>query len=153
MHSNLLLLFIQYLYFMQTVTLKSFDNYFSANILLTRLQAEGIHCFLKDEYTVTIDPILSNAIGGIKLDVAVEDAEKAMALLAVFDEAYLRSAECPKCHSNNIELVPKKDPGNMITAVLTWLFSSYAVAPEKVYQCQQCGYESTTLPENTTQYN
>ena len=138
---------------MQTVTLKSFDNNFSANILLTRLQAEGIPCFLKDEYTVTIDPILSNAIGGIKLDVAVEDAEKAMALLAVFDEAYLRSAECPKCHSNNIELVPKKDPGNMITAVLTWLFSSYAVAPEKVYQCQQCGYESTTLPENTTQYN
>lgn len=48
---------------MQPVIIRTFDNYFSANIILTRLQDSGIRCFLKDEYTVTIDPILSNAIG------------------------------------------------------------------------------------------
>ncbi len=59
---------------MNMVTLRTFDNYFLANITLTRLQNAGINCFLKDEHTVTMDPILSNAIGGIKLVVKEEDA-------------------------------------------------------------------------------
>lgn len=133
---------------MQTITLRTFDNYFSANILLTRLQDEGIHCFLKDDYTVTIDPILSNAIGGIKLDVAEADAPRAVALLKSYDEAYLRTVMCPRCQSNKIIEVPRKSAGNFITAILSWLFASYAVSSENVYQCQQCGYESKTLPEN-----
>ena len=35
---------------MQTTVLKTFDNYFSANIMLARLQDVGINCFLKDEF-------------------------------------------------------------------------------------------------------
>ena len=58
---------------MKLVTLRSFDNYFTANITLTKLHADGIECYLKDENTVTIDPMLSNAIGGIKLVVKNED--------------------------------------------------------------------------------
>ncbi len=134
---------------MQTTTLRTFDNYFSANILLTRLQSEGIHCYLKDENTVTIDPILSNAIGGIKLEVAADDYYKAADLLNQFDKEYLQSAQCTQCHGRDFIEVPRKNPGNYLTAILTWIFSSYAVAPEKVYQCRQCGYESKTLPEST----
>lgn len=135
------------------VVLRTFDNYFKANIILTRLQHSGINCFLKDEYTVTIDPILSNAIGGIKLAVRGEDAEMAEKLLQEFEEEYLRSAECPKCSANDILLIPKAGAQNYITAILTWLFSSYAVATENVYKCQQCGYESKTFPENNAAYN
>ena len=138
---------------MQPVIIRTFDNYFSANIILTRLQDAGIHCYLKDEYTVTIDPILSNAIGGIKLVVNPADAEAAQTLLAEFDEEYMKSVECPKCGEHNIILVPKPGAGNFITAIFTWLFSSYAVAAESVYQCQQCGYETKTLPENVAAYN
>ncbi len=138
---------------MKTVVLRTFDNYFKANIILTRLQHCGIDCFLKDEYTVTIDPILSNAIGGIKLAVDADMAETAQKLLLEFDEEYIRSAVCPKCYTNDILLVPKPGAQNFITAILTWLFSSYAVATENVYQCQKCGYESTTLPENMAEYN
>ena len=134
---------------MQTTILRTFDNYFSANILLTRLQSEGVHCYLKDENTVTIDPILSNAIGGIKLEVAADDYSKAADLLNQFDKEYLQSAQCPQCHARDFIEVPRKNPGNYLTAILTWIFSSYAVAPEKVYQCRQCGYESKTLPEST----
>ena len=138
---------------MQTIVLRTFDNYFKANIILTRLQHCGIDCFLKDEYTVTIDPILSNAIGGIKLAVYAADATLAEKLLQEFEEEYLRSVECPKCFKNDILLVPKAGAQNFITAILTWLFSSYAVAPENIYQCQGCGYESKTLPENMAAYN
>ena len=58
---------------MNLVTVKTFDSYFSANIILTKLHSEGVECYLKDEYTVTLDPILSNAIGGIKLVVKAAD--------------------------------------------------------------------------------
>lgn len=47
---------------MNFIMVSSFDNYIDANIILGKLQHEGITCFLRDEYTVTIDPILTNAI-------------------------------------------------------------------------------------------
>ena len=138
---------------METVTLKTFDNYFSANIILSRMQQAGIHCYLKDEYTVTIDPVLCNAIGGIKLAVHIDDVGDATKYLQQFEEEYLRSVECPQCGGHNIMLVSRPGVGNFITAILTWLFTSYALASEKIYQCQDCHYETTTLPENKMEYN
>lgn len=132
---------------METVVLKSFDNYFSANIILSRLQQSGVDCFLKDEYTVTIDPLLSNAIGGIKLAVHIDDVPDASRLLQQFDEEYLRSIDCPHCTGNNITHVSRPAARNFITSILTWLFKSYTMDPEKFYQCQDCHYETPTLPE------
>ena len=132
---------------MELVTIKTFDNYFSANITLTRLQNDGIECYLKDEHTVTIDPILSNAIGGIKLVVKKEESDEANKLLAAYHLEYMLSATCPQCGSNSFTQVTKKEAGNYLTAILTWLFSSYAVAAKFVYQCGNCGYECETLPD------
>jgi hypothetical protein len=58
---------------MELVTVRTFNNYFSANIMLSKLKDGGIRCYLKDEFTVTVDPILSNAVGGIKLVVNKDD--------------------------------------------------------------------------------
>lgn len=138
---------------MEMVVLRSFDNYISANIMLARLQDAGLPVSLQDEFTVTIDPILTNAIGGIKLIVRSDYAEKAQAFLDQIDAERLATAHCPKCGEFKIELVNKHAPTNVITALLTWLLGSYAIAPEKVYQCQHCKYESHNFPENTTPYN
>ena len=132
---------------MQLVTVKTFDNYFSANITLTRLHAEGIECYLKDEYSVTIDPILTNAIGGIKLVVKTQDEAEVIKLLAAYDAEYMKAACCPKCGSCNFTYIAKPGVTNFITAILTWLFASFAVAPHQVYQCGECGYENERLPE------
>ena len=133
---------------MELITIRTFNNYFSANILLTKLRDAGIQCYLKDEYTVTIDPLLTNAVGGIKLVINKEDSQVVFELLQQFDEDYRRNAVCPKCGSHDIELVPERTAGNMITAILSWLFSSYAVSVENVYKCGDCSYESHTLPES-----
>lgn len=133
---------------MELITIKTFDNYFSANITLTRLQADGFECYLKDEHTVTIDPILSNAIGGIKLVVKKEDEVAANKMLAAYHLDYMLSATCPKCGSNSFTQVTKKEAGNYITAILTWLFSNYALAITYIYQCGNCGYECDTLPDS-----
>ncbi len=132
---------------MELVTIRTFNNYFSANILLTKLQDAGFQCYLKDEYTVTIDPLLTNAVGGIKLVIRKEDEQEVMGIMAHFDDQYRRSAVCPKCGSNDIHLMPKRSAANMVTAILSWLFSDYAVSAENVYQCGVCGFESDILPE------
>jgi predicted RNA-binding Zn-ribbon protein involved in translation (DUF1610 family) len=132
---------------MELIVLQTFDNFFNANIQLTRLRAMGVECYLKDEYIVTIDPFLSNAIGGIKLMVRKNEEQKVRALLNEMNAASDNQLICPQCGSNKFILVPKRSAENMLAAITTWLFSSYAVSAENVYQCTNCGYESETLPE------
>jgi len=132
---------------MELVTVRTFSNYISANILLAKLRNGGVECYLKDEHTVTMDPALTYAVGSIKLVVRKEDAPEVISLLAQFDASYREVAVCPKCGSHNIELLPKHNITNMFAAVLSWIFSSYAVSAENVYKCSNCGYESDVLPE------
>ncbi len=132
---------------MELVTVRTFDNYFSASIILTRLQSDGVECYLKDEHTVTIDPILTNAVGGIKLVVKEEDASAVNKLLDEYHLEYMQSATCPKCGANNFIQVTKKEVGNYLTALFTWMFSNYAAVPNYIYQCGHCGYECENLPD------
>jgi hypothetical protein len=76
---------------MNFVQLRSFDNYINAHIQLAMLQSEGINCHLADEYTITIDPLLSPAIGGMKLMVDVSQAQQAKELLDEVDNNHLRA--------------------------------------------------------------
>jgi hypothetical protein len=66
---------------MNFIQVRSYDNYIYAHIVLSMLQDAGINCHLKDEYTITIDPLLSPALGGIKLMVAGSQLERALELL------------------------------------------------------------------------
>jgi hypothetical protein len=63
------------------IAISAYDNYIPAHIAMGRLKDEYINCYLQDEYTVTIDPLLSNAVGGIKLMVAEAQAERALQIL------------------------------------------------------------------------
>jgi len=67
---------------MEFVTVATFDFSTDAHIAMGRLQAEGIACHLMDEYLVQTDQLYSPAIGGIKLRVAPEDEQRALAILA-----------------------------------------------------------------------
>ena len=46
-----------------------------------RLESDGIECFVRDELTVTAQPLWSNAIGGIKLQVRERDFVRARDIL------------------------------------------------------------------------
>ena len=71
---------------MKYILICSFDNYIPAHIALGRLKEEFINCYLQDEYSVTIDPFLSNAIGGIKLMVAESQLERARDILKTMQQ-------------------------------------------------------------------
>lgn len=127
---------------MSFVLLQVFDNYISAHIAMGRLKEDGINCWLKDENTVTIDPILTNAIGGIKLMVEASQSEKAAGILRTIDNEYKAAHPCPKCNSLNIELVstPRK-ASNWASFIIGFLFASYAAKVDMVYHCFNCGHE------------
>jgi hypothetical protein len=63
---------------MRFVEVRSYDNYIDAHLMLGRLQDEFVNCYLLNENSVTLDPFLSNAIGGIKIMVAESQVERAL---------------------------------------------------------------------------
>ena len=67
---------------MDFVTVATFDFSTDAHIALGRLEAEGIEAHLMDEHLVQTDLLYSIAVGGIKLQVEPQDAERALAILA-----------------------------------------------------------------------
>lgn len=50
-------------------------------VIRTKLESEGIECFIKDELTVQSYNLYSNAVGGVKLQVLEEDVERAREIL------------------------------------------------------------------------
>lgn len=63
------------------VTIARFDLAGQAHIAKNALEAAGIKSVLADEQTIAMDWLLSNAIGGIKVQVLEEDAERAVTAL------------------------------------------------------------------------
>ncbi len=128
------------------VAAQYFTNYIEANILLGRLQEEGISCWLKDENTVTINPIWTGAVGGIKLMVATQQATRAGEIIQSIKNITQQQNRCPQCGSGNVELVstPRK-AANWVTALLGFTFGDLAIAAVKVNHCFDCGHEFKPL--------
>ena len=104
---------------MEFILLNSYNNYIEAHIAKGVLEEAGILSWLKDEFTLTINPILTNAVGGIKIMVAKEDAEKAREILARILADQKLTVICPVCGSHNIELV--STPEKLRTGLLLFL--------------------------------
>ena len=63
-------------------------------IIRGRLESEGIECNLLDELTVQVNPLYSNAIGGVKLQVKESDFESAILILK--EGGYLTGSDLEK---------------------------------------------------------
>ena len=123
-----------------------------AHLLLSRLESDGIECWLKDENTVTINPIWTNAVGGIKLMVTKDDYNRALEIVRQIEHDRKQQVECPKCRGHNIELVstPRKAT-NWISAILTFFLGDYALTVDKVNHCFDCGHEFANTSETNTE--
>ena len=134
------------------VIFRSFDNYIYANILLLRLKNEGIDCYIKDENTITIDPLLSPALGGMKLMVSAADLLKAHAILDEFEEKYLQTLACPSCgRSGTFQRIVKKLPsGGFLSGIISRLISGSEDSSTVIYRCHNCGFftkDISSIPE------
>ncbi|HZG99985.1 MAG TPA: DUF2007 domain-containing protein, partial [Flavisolibacter sp.] len=95
---------------MDFVLLQTYTNYIDAHIARGQLEEAGITCWLRDENTVTTNPIWSHAIGGIKLMVVKDELEEAKAFLENIRSERTGQYICSNCGSGNVEFIstPKK---------------------------------------------
>ena len=90
--------------------LTTFPYSTEAQITKSKLESEGISVMLLDEKTVDSDPLISQAIGGVKLLIADDYFEKA---LQIFNEIRPYEVDtngdpiaCPSCNSSRILIAP-----------------------------------------------
>lgn len=114
-----------------------------AQIIKSRLEAEGIEVFLFDQFTVDTDPLVSNAIGGIKLKVWAEDEAKAIHILKSISEYSLddegQEIECPICGSTKVELASTiRDVKSFLAYMYSFLSNSLPINNRYEYRCDTC---------------
>ena len=85
-------------------TIAAFSTPDEAHLLRSRLEAAGIPAFIRDEHTVQMDWLYSNAIGGVRVETADRDEALAREFLAAAAPAPPEPAVavlCPACGSAN----------------------------------------------------
>lgn len=82
-------------------TIATFSKPEEAHLLRLRLEAGGVAAFLQDENLVQMNWLYSNVIGGVRVQIAEEDVDRAREILAEppVDPTPLEMPPCPKCHS------------------------------------------------------
>lgn len=63
------------------VTIEEYDKSYQAQVAVLALEQAGIRCYLQDETIVAMDWFIANAVGGIKLQVSTDDADRARSIL------------------------------------------------------------------------
>ncbi|MEX0274955.1 MAG: DUF2007 domain-containing protein [Flavobacteriaceae bacterium] len=114
-------------------TLGSFEFLADVQAIKGRLESEGITVFLKDANTVSIDPFASNALGGVKLQVALRDKEKA---LKIYDEIRSYAVDdagnpvtCPNCKAQRSEVYYSRKG---------LLYKLFPFFEKRKYKCLNC---------------
>lgn len=127
-------------------TIARFQYSSEAQIIKGRLEAEGIEVFLSDNLTIDTDPLVSNAIGGVKLKVLSRQALKAQHILnsiekySIDDEGH--TINCPNCKSEKVELFSTiKDAKSLFWFIFGFLFSSLPFYTKHKYKCEDCKTE------------
>jgi DNA-directed RNA polymerase subunit RPC12/RpoP len=130
---------------MERVTVKTFDTSVNAHLFRIELENEGIECYIYDDETITMDPLLSNAIGGIKVKINVKDIEHTKEFLAKRDEE--NNPPCPNCGSKRImtNFRSFKSTAGIISAISAFLFTIFPPMFKTVNKCLECNHEFEVL--------
>ncbi len=103
-----------------------------AQSVVVRLQSAGIGAVLRDQHTVEFNWLISNAIGGVKVEVPDEEYEDALLLLGepLLDPGLV---VCPACGSGDVFIRPL----SAFSAVCVFL---KIPIPERVHtvDCRAC---------------
>jgi hypothetical protein len=131
----------------ELVTLWRYRDLPEALVAKSKLDSDAVWCALADNEIVRLDWFWSNAVGGVRLQVADEDVAHAMALLgeeipagflAEETGAAYEQLECPKCHSRDVrfEYMYKG-----IALVFLWLLALPMWIPKGLWHCEDCLHE------------
>ena len=127
-------------------TIAIFQYSSEALIVKGRFEAEGIEVFLRDQHTVDTDPLVSNAIGGVKLSVRKEDEAKALEVLGSINRYSLddkgKEITCPKCDSTKVDLQSNvKDIKSLMFFVFSFFMYALPMYVKYEYRCENCRHK------------
>lgn len=127
-------------------TVAVFEYSSVAQIIKGRLEADGIEVFLTDNLTIDTDPLVSRAIGGVKLKVLSYQASEAKQILKAIKQYSIDderdTIHCPNCKSIHIELFSTiKDAKSLFSFIYGVLFSSHPFHTKHKYRCEMCDTE------------
>ena len=114
-------------------TLGAFEYAADVQIIKGKLESEGIRVFLKDENTINTDPLISQAIGGVKLRVYSKDKNRALNIYNEIRNYALDSKgnpiTCPNCKAQRSEVYYSRK--GIINKLFPFL-------EKKKYKCLKC---------------
>jgi DNA-directed RNA polymerase subunit RPC12/RpoP len=127
------------------VTFESYYDPMLAHIIRTRLEANGIPCFIADDNTIGANPLYNQAVGGIKLKVFEKDMERCREILAadgdLKEQDHVEVDEtntyivCPYCGSTNVDAIAGKADEGLLDSLINLVnpFQS-----QKNWHCNTC---------------
>nr|WP_067061152.1 DUF2007 domain-containing protein [Mucilaginibacter sp. L294] len=132
------------------ITLEQYYDPMLAHIIRTRLEDNGISCFIADDNIISANPIYSNAVGGIKLKIFERDLERCREILAQegdlheqdhheIDEETNTAVVCPYCGSTNVRYgAATERKSHWFVALLFVLISAFPLYARKAWHCFNC---------------
>tara|TARA_R110002167_G_scaffold261316_19_gene467861 strand:- start:7842 stop:8225 length:384 start_codon:yes stop_codon:yes gene_type:complete len=121
-------------------TIASFEFAADVHIIKGKLESEGVTVFLRDENTLNSDPLISNAIGGVKLLVYTSEKEKAIAIYnevrAYAQDDFGNPMICPNCKAQKSEAYYDRKG---------IFYKLFPFLEKRKYKCLNCGM--ITKPE------
>ncbi|MET4082271.1 hypothetical protein ABIB40_002229 [Pedobacter sp. UYP30] len=142
----------------RTTVYRNYYDPMEANIVKGRIADAGFECFLADQNLAILNPLYTQAIGGVRLIVFEKDVSAIDQLLseepglAADDVGEIEAEEkatndggkttCEKCGSDHVGygMATKKRFGvwAMLVAFATF---TYPIFGKKCYHCYDCGHE------------
>ncbi|EHQ29312.1 putative signal transducing protein [Mucilaginibacter paludis] len=134
----------------QIITFETYYDPMLAHIVRSRLEDNGVACFIADENMIGINPLYNNALGGIKLKIFERDLEKCRAILAQdqtipadehveIDDETQGIVICPYCGSTNVRYgAATKNRFGWLSILVSLVLSVYPFSTRKAWHCFNC---------------
>jgi hypothetical protein len=131
-------------------TIATFSKPEEAHLFRTRLEAAGIPAYVQDEYLIQMDWLYSNAIGGVRVQIADENLDEAREFLANDSPQTTPEAVdvvCPKCgsHDTSPDELPRR-----ISFLSFLLFSFPLLFARHRWRCASCHHVFRARPTAKT---
>ena len=133
---------------MGLVTFKVFNSAMDAHLLKSKLEAEGIRCYLVNELSSTMHLAFLAGGGGIRLQIGEQHVDRAFEIVRKIQKQPHTDDNdipltCPNCKSTDIISGINSIKGiRGVLAMLSLFFFMILMIPQKaVYKCNSCNKE------------
>ncbi|WP_138774309.1 putative signal transducing protein [Desulfohalovibrio reitneri] len=107
-------------------------------LMQQELEAEGIPAVVEDEGVVGANWLYANAVGGVKLRVHAEDAERAGRVVHEFQgkDASGTVSRCPACGGSNV----RGERWPVLGVIASYFLLGVPFLFRKQWRCRDCGH-------------